>query len=296
MRIVLTGSSGRIGRAIFGALASKHNVIGVDRAPFATTRMMGDITDKALLQRALDGADVVIHTAALHAPNVGTVPDQEFERINVEGTRLVAEVARASGVGRIVFTSTTALYGSAVAESGCTWVDEQTSPEPESIYHRTKLAAETLLADVADHRLTVRVLRMSRCFPEPADMMAAYRLYRGIDARDVADAHALAVTSVGKSFERYVISGSTPFSRADCAMLSADAPALLRERVPALVDAFDARGWKLPQTIDRVYVPLAAKAALGWQTRYSFGEVLAQLDRRSIEVLPVGASISELAE
>jgi nucleoside-diphosphate-sugar epimerase len=70
----------------------------------------------------------VIHTAALHAPHVGVVPDAEFQRINVDGTLMVAETAMAAGVPRLVFTSTTALYGDAVSEGTCTFIDEETPP------------------------------------------------------------------------------------------------------------------------------------------------------------------------
>lgn len=296
MKIVLTGSSGRIGRAIFGALTVSHTVVGIDRIPFSTSRITGDFTNRALLERAMEGADAVIHTAALHAPHVGIRADAEFHRINVEGTRLLFEVAKTSGAKRLVFTSTTALYGSAIAQGRCTWVDEQTAPEPASIYHRTKLQAETVLEQLATDELCVRVMRMSRCFPETADLMAAFRLHRGVDARDVADAHVLALTNEGAPFERYVVSGATPLSHADCDALASDADVVLHQRVPELVEAFQLRGWSLPRSIDRVYVPSSAEHALGWKARYGFQEVLAQVDRRSLEVLPVGASMVESFE
>ncbi|MBX4378962.1 NAD-dependent epimerase/dehydratase family protein, partial [Mycobacterium tuberculosis] len=70
MKILLTGSSGRIGRAIFGALAAAHEVVGLDRSPFATTRIIADVTDRQAVTRAVQGVDAVIHTAALHAPHV----------------------------------------------------------------------------------------------------------------------------------------------------------------------------------------------------------------------------------
>ncbi len=87
MRIVLTGSSGRVGRGIFGALASHHEVIGIDRAPFSSTQYVGDFADLQILRKALTGADTVIHTAALHAPHVGIVPDEQFYRVNLAGTQ-----------------------------------------------------------------------------------------------------------------------------------------------------------------------------------------------------------------
>ncbi len=56
MKILLTGSSGRIGRAIFGALAAAHEVVGLDRSPFATTRIIADVTDRQAVTRAVQGS------------------------------------------------------------------------------------------------------------------------------------------------------------------------------------------------------------------------------------------------
>ena len=84
---------------------------------------------------------------------------------------------------------------------------------------------------------------------EPAPVMAVYRLHRGVDARDVAHAHALALTHAGAAHATFVISGATPFRRDDCEALLADASSVVRLRVPALAEAFDARGWTLPERI-----------------------------------------------
>jgi nucleoside-diphosphate-sugar epimerase len=296
MRIVLTGSSGRIGRAIFGALCGQHEIIGIDRSPFSTTHIVGDFADEMLLRPALRKADAVIHTAALHAPHVDAVPIEEFQRINVEGTRLIAREAIAAGVKRFVFTSTTALYGHVVSIGSCTWIDEDTPPLPKSIYHRTKLEAENLLKEMAGREFAVRVLRMSRSFPEPGDIMAAYRLHRGIDARDVADAHAAALSNGGTHFQRYIVSATSPFKEQDCRTLYIDAAAVIRHRAPDLAAEFDRRGWNLPRNIDRVYDSSRARNGLGWKSLLGFEEVLAQMDRRSLEVLPPGSGISTKSE
>lgn len=289
MRIVLTGSSGRIGRAIFGALAADHEVVGIDRVPAATTSVVADFTAGDALERAVEGADAITHCAALHAPHVGQYPEREFERVNVEGTRRVAEIAHRSGVRRLVFTSTTALYGAGNDQSGCRWIDEETVPQPQTIYHRTKLAAERVLEEAASERMTVRILRISRCFPERADLMAAYRLHRGVDARDVADAHRRALTNAGARCETLIVSGRIPFDPADCAALGVDAPVVLRARCPELVATFAQRGWTLPTRIDRVYASKRAEERLEWTSRFGFDEVIAQLDRGSSDVIPVPA-------
>ena len=194
MKIAITGMRGRIGRAIHFSLCRNNEITGIDRSVSSITTHLGDIDDFGLLSKAFEGADAVVHTAALHAPHVGICDDNEFYRINVKGTETVLRAARACGVEALIFTSTTALYGGASRHPDhAAWIDEQTRPEPRSIYHRTKLEAEQFLEAEANSNLKVTTLRMSRCFPEPAPIMAMYRLHRGIDARDVAEAHRLAL-------------------------------------------------------------------------------------------------------
>jgi nucleoside-diphosphate-sugar epimerase len=223
---------------------------------------------------------------------VGQVPDARFESVNVDATRALADLAGEAGVAAFVFTSTTALYGTASTPPlAAGWVDEDLEPQPRTIYHRTKLAAEALLESASRRgTLAVTVLRISRCFPEPAPIMAAYRLHRGIDARDVADAHALALDSSRAGFRRFVISGATPFKAGDAHELAHDAPSVLERRAPELVEAFRRRGWRLPESIDRVYSPALAMEALAWRPRFGFREVLEMLDEGSPEVLPPQAT------
>jgi UDP-glucose 4-epimerase len=288
VRIAVTGSSGRIGRAVCACLVGEHAVVGIDRVASASTHTVGDIGNEALLRQALQGADAVVHCAALHAPHVGALPDSEFERINVQATQTLARVATEQGVTRFVFTSTTALYGAASTPvDAAGWVDEALVPQPKTIYHRSKLAAEAVLEDTAARGgMAVTVLRMARCFPEPAPRMAVYRLHRGVDARDVARAHVLALTNPQPGFRCFVVSGATPFVPDDAQALWHDAPAVIAQRAPALARAFAQRGWSLPARIDRVYASARATALLGWQPRFGFDEVLRQFDAAAPEVLP----------
>jgi nucleoside-diphosphate-sugar epimerase len=287
VKILITGAAGRIGRAIHAELAPHHDAVGLDRRPGPAVRHVGELDDVALLRSALRDVEAVVHVAALHAPQVGAVPDAEFQRVNVDATRQLVALAGDLGVRRVVYTSTTALYGRAstpVDRAG--WIDEASEPVPLTIYHRSKLAAEAVLRAAADAGgPSLRILRMSRCFPEPAPVMACYRLHRGIDARDVASAHALALSHPGPASACFVVSGATPFERDDAYALKSDAPQLLRHRAPALVAAFTRRGWPLPLTIDRVYDASAAQRELGWRPRCGYDEVLAQYDARSAEVL-----------
>lgn len=297
-KVLVTGSSGRVGRAIHIRLSSRFDVSGLDRQPSSTAAWVGDLESPGLLEWALQDVDTVVHTAALHAPHVPHVSEAEFRRVNVDGTRRLLDAATAAGVRRFVFTSTTALYGDAATPAGCAgWVDEALPPEPRTIYHRTKLEAEALLREAAlAGGPSLRILRMSRCFPEPANVMALFRLHRGVDARDVAAAHEAAMQHDGPPCETFVVSGATPFVPEDAEALWHDAPTVLARRAPALVAAFAARGWRLPARIDRVYNPEAAGRELGWYPRYGPNEVLAMLAAGSGEVLPPDESLAWSAD
>lgn len=296
-KFVVTGSSGRVGRALIGHLSKAHNVVGIDRVPSPCTHVVADICDVGTLQRACTGADAVFHAAALHAPHVPTTPEAEFARINIDGTANVLRAVRDAGVKSLIFTSTTALYGYASQQDGrASWINENTAPQPRTIYHRTKLEGEDMLRNAASDDLTVRVIRMSRCFPEPAPMMAVYRLHRGIDARDVAHAHALALSYSGAPFEVFIASGTPPFQKSDQEELWHDAPHVIRRRAPDLAIAFDNRGWLLPPRIDRVYDPKRAITRLSWKAEFGSAAVLAQYESGSPDVLSPDATCSTIHE
>ena len=297
MKIIVIGTSGRIGRAIHFSLCQQHEVVGVDRAVSSATSRLGKVNDYEFLVRAFRGAEAVIHTAALHAPHVGVCSDDDFYRINVDGTKVVFQAAVDCGVRQLIFTSTTALYGHASSHSDrASWIDESTIPDPKSIYHRTKLEAERFLESEASQNMKVTTLRMSRCFPEPAPIMAVYRLHRGVDARDVAEGHKLALDHLGGDYRMFILSGATPFKPTDCTALKLNPKQVLQEKCPQICQLFESRQWRLPDTIDRVYDASLAKLELGWSPMYGFEEVPRLLDARIPEVLPEHAMGTKIAE
>lgn len=287
-KIVITGSSGRIGRALHWQLCRHYDVTGIDLSPSSATSNIVDIRDYEKLLRSFEGVDTIFHTAALHAPHVGIASEKEFYDINVHATEKICRAALASGVSQIVFTSTTALYGySNYGTAKAVWVNEQTLPQPKTIYHKTKLEAEHVIKEYASNKLAIRVIRMSRCFPEPAQLMAVYRLHRGVDYRDVAEAHRLAgVLTKKKDFDVYVISANTPFQESDSQLLFENPESVIRQRHPLLAKEFDARGWKFPASIDRVYDSSYAEKELGWKSKRGPLEVIKQFDNDDFEILP----------
>jgi nucleoside-diphosphate-sugar epimerase len=272
LRVLVTGSSGRIGSSIAARLKLRHQVTGVDRRPGPLTDAVADVIDTARLEELLPGTDAVVHTASLHVPDLAARSRADFQAVNVDATRRLLQAAGEAGAARFVYTSTTSLYGDAMLPSAAAavWVDESLVPQPRDVYDETKLAAEEACRAAAHDGLACTALRMSRCFPEEPRLVAIYRLYRGVDAEDVAHAHELALATATPGFEVYNVSAPTPFTRADCARLFRDAAAVVLERFPWAEQEFTRRSWELPRSIDRVYGVDKAVAGLGYRPQHDF--------------------------
>lgn len=278
MRILITGSSGQIGAIIAERMARKAVVLGLDLKPGPWTSVVGDITNLKLVESLIHQVDVVVHTAALHAPHVGCKSEEDFKRVNVEGTRILLDTALRARVRRFVFTSTTSVYGcSSRSKYRAIWVTEELEPNPEDIYDITKIEAERLCREVSDTNLSVVVLRMSRCFPEPDHLKAFYRLYRGVDPRDVAEGHWLAATLPLEGFEILNLSAETPFEIGDTELLWSDPWRVIERCAPEVRKVFLRKGWEMPQRIDRVYVIEKAKKILGYHPQYNFKALLDEM-------------------
>ena len=276
MRILITGSSGRVGSAIAELLAERHDLIGLDLVPGRYTTFIGSVADQALVRAAATGMHAIIHTASLHVPDLGRATSKAFVSVNVRGTRNLLDAAAEHEISRFVYSSTTSVYGRAMASpTHAVWVSETLEPQPRDIYDETKLSAERLCCEATRAQSVSCVsLRFSRCFPEPEPVLAAYRLYRGVDVRDVADAHRLALIASCATFEVYNISARSPFLPDDCPQVLTDARGVIRARYPQVAAAFSARGWPLPDSIDRVYAIDKAERHLGYQPRYNYLEFL----------------------
>ena len=253
MRILVTGSSGRVGQAVAAHLNKHHKIVGIDQTPGKHTSVIGDIRDEALMAQQIENIDAVIHLASLHAPHVGNASRVDFESINVAATAQLLALARKARVRRFLLASTTSIYGHAMNnKSSAVWVTEALQPEPADIYDETKLKAEALCAAAFSPGFITASLRLSRCFPEPVRETALYRLYRGVDLRDVSQAFELTLRAMPSQFETFNISGDTPFQENDCVALVQNAATVLKKRVANIEADFLRQGWTFPSQIDRV--------------------------------------------
>lgn len=295
MRILLTGSSGWLGRFLAPRLRSiGHGVIGLDIAPGIDTDVIGSVADRATVDRVFARAiDAVIHAGALHKPEILRYPEQAFIDVNVAGTLNLLTAAKAAGHDRFVFTSTTSvMIDQAIRDETsrtAVWLDETSSPlAPRNIYGVTKLAGEGLCRLYAmEHGLPCVVLRTARFFPEDDDihrslagdnLKANEFLHRRLTVEDAADAHIAALDRAPQlGFDIFIVSAPSPFDRAEAAELKRDAAAVITRRFPDAPELFARRGWTLPASLGRVYDPGHAERRLGFRCRTDFAEVLAAL-------------------
>jgi len=309
MRLLVTGSAGHLGEALMRTLRERGaDVVGLDVQASPFTDIEASIVERAAVRRAMRGVDGVIHAATLHKPHVATHSRQAFVDTNITGTLNLLEEAAQAGVGSFVFTSTTSVFGRALSPgpgAPAAWIDEDVAPIPKNIYGVTKAAAEDLCELFATRfGLPAVVLRTSRFFPEPdddrelrdgyadANAKANEFLFRRLDVEDAVRAHLLALEKApGLGFARYVISATTPFSRADLAALGTDAPGVLRRLIPAYEAEYARRGWRMFPAIDRVYDNARARRELGWRPTYDFTHVLARLAAGEPPISPLAQAI-----
>lgn len=296
MRILLTGSSGWLGRFLAPMLRARGDVvIGLDVASGPDTHVVGSVADRTLVDRVFGehGIEAAIHAGALHKPDIVRYPAQAFVDVNVTGTLNLLEAAAAAGHDRFVFTSTTSLMISQAIRTEladhAVWLDEASGPlEPRNIYGVTKLAAEQLcrLAHL-ENGLNCVVLRTSRFFPEEDDthralsgenMKANELLHRRLTVEDAARAHIAALDRApGIGFGTFILSAPTPFDRSECDELKRDAPAVIARHFPDAPALYAAKGWELPKSIGRVYDAALAGKLLGFRCETDFGSVLESL-------------------
>ena len=150
MKILVTGASGFVGRALVERLArdGEHTVVATVRRPPSRSvpaveyAIVGDLNPSTEWGAVVRGCDVVVHAAArVHLmKDPATDPLAEFRRVNVQGTLNLARQAMACGVRRFVFVSSIRVNGGETVPDRPFEPDDE--PAPVDAYGRSKLEAE----------------------------------------------------------------------------------------------------------------------------------------------------------
>ncbi len=166
MKLLVTGGAGYIGSVVAAmALREGHQVTVLDdlstghadAVPAGAEFAEGRVHDQARTQALLaDGVDAVLHFAAKSLVGESVAKPGLYWENNLGGTLALLEAMRVTGVSRIVFSSTAAVYG----EPEHTPIDETAPIRPTNPYGATKVAVDTALAEHARmHRIGAVSLR-----------------------------------------------------------------------------------------------------------------------------------------
>jgi dihydroflavonol-4-reductase len=228
MKIFITGSTGFVGTYLIKQLAqTKHELYCLARETSdirflkeaGANIFTGDVTDKASLQKGMEGCDWVAHLASSF---VFWVPNnQVFYDVNITGTRNVMESALEKGISKVVYISTAAVYGNAE------WPVTEETPvgtERASKYVRTKYEGDLIAWDLYKEKKLPLVVVYPSAVIGANDPKAAGRYLKNyaqgrmpaqvltklyfpyVHVRDVAEAIVKALEKENNIGEKYLVS------------------------------------------------------------------------------------------
>jgi nucleoside-diphosphate-sugar epimerase len=215
MKIAITGGGGFLGRRLASALLSDARVESVVLAdvapiePFGTdgrvSRIQGSLCEPAVCAAVAEGADVIVHLAAV----VSGQAEADFDlgmKVNLDATRGLLEAARAGGRRpRLVFSSSLAVFGPGLAVT----ITDTSAVQPQSSYGAQKAIGELLVADYSRKGFVDgRILRLPTVCVRPGRPNAAASSFVSSIIREPIHGER-AVCPVGPELELWLSSPRT---------------------------------------------------------------------------------------
>jgi nucleoside-diphosphate-sugar epimerase len=278
--VTITGAGGNAGQAVARVAAGAGfqvrladmvpppaDVLALGEFVRCDTRTVTDV------QRAVQGADAVIHLAAWHSAHRPPVSDDTIFAVNVDGTFNVFEACRAVGIKAVVYASSMA-YG---------W---------GSVYGLTKVLGEEMCRTY--HEITggsFAMLRYHEFVPSPYLTYGPRLLRNGVDRSDVATATVAALQgAIEQRFGLFRTIVHTAHGIPDdvLADFPARGPDWLESQVPGAIDLIAKYELPLPQRVEQHDLSEAADV-LGWRPAVGFLDFLRDLQRRDAAGDDVGS-------
>lgn len=285
MLVGVVGGSGRLGSWLthFLVLAG-HEVRVVDNVPphyaEGVSYRRCDLLDAETMRESLAGCTHVCHLAALHGAHLlaGT-PRMRLWENNVVGTQNVLKAAM--GAERVVFASSTSVYGSGTPPPQPARVlTESTALKPEDVYDLSKMAAEQLVRrELPGSCVTLRFGRFF--YPNQHDYQLR-KLSTGLDVRDACQAVVLALIRPAAN-PVYCVASDLSLSYEQRRRLGIDARVVLLDALPDLVPEVEKHGIPIPERVGKSIDTTLIRADLGYHPErdlsWYFREALADGER-----------------
>jgi len=307
--IAITGGAGLIGIELSRQLLELgHKVRVFDLGEVISARekefakgaklFRGSIMEESSLGTALDGAEIVIHLAALLGVNRSEAQKLRCFEVNVVGTKNVLDAAVKSNIKRVVFASSSEVYGEPLSNP----ISEDSITQGKTVYAVTKLMGEELCkAYLQQHGLEYSILRYFNCYgPCQTDQFVLPRFIKNVSSgkppvvyglgdqkrsytyvSDTADATrraAFAEVAAGEIFNIGTSENRTTLVELAHAVI--DAAGKGESLKPEILGTFQGTDRSLSREIFERYCDGSkAEALLGWKPRISLQEGIAQMIR-----------------
>ncbi len=290
MRILVTGAGGTLGTALAPMLAEAgHEPVLQDVRPLETPYefIQGDVRNPSDVLSAARGAEVIVHTAAIHGIHLSTHSPRDFYDLNLTGTFNVWEAAVEVGARAVVFSSTMGVYKPHNAPGVGAALREDAPLRPGDIYGWTKVAGEELCKLYGrTHGIPSVALRFGMFVPEPFFPYGIRLLYGGVDTHDVVGSvmsSMEALTSGNVTWDAFNIESVVPFQEADAEQLAQDPMPVLDKYYPGASELLRERGVETLAPIT-VYYPMDhIERVLGFRPECNFDRWLEELRSRPEE-------------
>lgn len=184
MKILVTGGTGFTGKALVRRLLDEgHQVVALDYQEGLKTEelrqwgaevVIGTVTDKDVVQRCMEGVDIVQHLAA--AFRELDVPHSFYDEVNIEGTRNVLEAAKQAGVKKFIYCSTCGVHGNVDNPPA----DENAPINAADYYQQTKYKAEPVVLEYHRQGLPCVILRPAAIYG-PGDPERFFMIFKRVN-------------------------------------------------------------------------------------------------------------------
>lgn len=281
-KLAVTGLGGRLGRAVMQEAVSRGwTVTGMDQRPWSGPNALpvgveflaGSLEDTALMDRVMDGATHLVHTAGLHGENLSTHGLVDFLRSNVETVAELMERCVEKNIRHICLSSTMeVVVGRDYRASGAAVVDEESPLRTDSAYSISRAAMERLAVEWArNNDVSLTILRYMGFGYKADQRLGLGLLSRHLSARDAGRAAIQAVTADGMKGEIFHIGPKSPLANSDILQAAKDPAAVLEKYYPGSAAVVEQAGFPLsPEMFWPVTSVEKARRLLGWEPHYTF--------------------------